>query len=559
VLHPYSTGRPNTIPSFPVFLPSSPLQDSPSPLIIQAWGRHLSLYPGNLQRNIIGILKFGCQIGADLEIELLSQKNQASTAANTVLISEKISADLDIGRIAMATSPVMSSPLGLVPKADGGWRRIHNLSSPSGRSVNDSIPIAFATLQYSTVDQVLQHVIHAGRSCIIVKRDIKDAFRNIPLSIEAQRLMGFSWKGVVYFERCLSFGLRTAPFLFNLFAEGFHWILIQHIPNAALEHYLDDFIFILSDASILPQLLSVYNQLSDELGIPRNESKNIEGTTAEVLGYIIDTLKFELRLSPLKQATTIKEIDKALSGRSLTLVQSQKLAGRLAWSARVIRLGRSYNRSIWEFISTFTKAGGYPRRRLTAELRQDLLWWRDALTLSNGILFFDDTDRKQFHLFSDASGILGYGAFFFLEDSRGTTWPPYSVSLPQDDSLSCYPNAEHRLALINEREVRAITTSFQLWATRWEHSSVCIHTDNTVALSGFQNTVVKGPGNYPLREILQLAAAYDITLYAEWVSSAENGLADALSRFDRDRVLLLCPHWDTSDLPLPYASLLHLI
>lgn len=126
----------------------------------------------------------------------------------------------------------------------------------------------------------------------------------------------------MYFKRYLSFGLRTAPFLFNLFAEGFHWILIQHIPNAALEHYLDDFIFILSDASILPQLLSVYNQLSDELGIPRNESKNIEGTTAEVLGYIIDTLKSELRLSPLKQATTIEEINKALSGRSLTLVQS---------------------------------------------------------------------------------------------------------------------------------------------------------------------------------------------------------------------------------------------
>lgn len=54
--------------------------------------------------------------------------------------------------------------------------------------------------------------------------------------------------------------------------------------------------------------------------------------------------------------------------------------------------------------------------------------------------------------------------------------------------------------------------------------------------------MVKGPGNYPLREILQLAAAYDITLYAEWVSSAENGLANTLSHFDRDRVLLLCPH-----------------
>ena len=136
----------------------------------------------------------------------------------------------------------------------------------------------------------------------------------------------------------------------------------------------------------------MYNQLSDKLGIPRNELKNIKGTIAEVLGYIIDTLKSKLRLSPSKQANTIKEINKALSGRSLTLVQSQKLAGRLAWSARVIRLRRLYNRSIWEFISTFTKAGGYPRQRLIAELRQDLLWWRDALTLSNGILFFDDMD-----------------------------------------------------------------------------------------------------------------------------------------------------------------------
>lgn len=457
-------------------------------------------------------------------------------------------------RIAVATFPVMSSPLGLVPKADGGWRRIHNLSSPLGQSVNDAIPAEFATLKYSTVDQILQHVIRAGCGCTIVKRDIKDAFRNIPLSVNAQRLLGFTWNDIAYYERCLSFGLRTAPFLFNLFAEGFHWILIQHIPNVALEHYLDDFIFILSNASILPQLLSVYDQLSDDLGIPQNESKNIEGTTAEVLGYVIDTLKSELRLSPLKQATAIKEIDKALSGRSLTLIQCHKLAGRLAWCARVIRLGRSYNRSSWEFISNFPKAGGYPRRRLTAELRQDLSWWRDALAISNGILFFDDASRSQFHLFSDASGNLGYGAIYFLEDSRGTTWPPYSVSLPQDNFLSCYPDAEHRLALINEREVRAITTSFQLWATRWKHSSVCIHTDSTVALSGLQNTVVKGPGNYPLREIFQLAAVSDITLHAKWISSADNGLADALSRFDRLRVSSLCPHWDTSDLPLLYPS-----
>ena len=113
----------------------------------------------------------------------------------------------------------------------------------------------------------------------------------------------------------------------------------------------------------------MYDHLSEELGIPRNESKNIEGTRAEVLGYVIDTLKFELRLSPLKQATAIKEIDKALSGCSLTLIQCQKLAGRLAWCARVVRLERSYNQSLWEFISTFPKTDSHSHRRLTVELR----------------------------------------------------------------------------------------------------------------------------------------------------------------------------------------------
>jgi len=35
-----------------------------------------------------------------------------------VLILEKISADLDIGRIIIATSPIIFLPLGLVPKAN---------------------------------------------------------------------------------------------------------------------------------------------------------------------------------------------------------------------------------------------------------------------------------------------------------------------------------------------------------------------------------------------------------------------------------------------------------
>ena len=39
------------------------------------------------------------------------------------------------------------SPLGLVPKTGGGWRRIHHLSFPPGSSVNDFIPTEWGALE----------------------------------------------------------------------------------------------------------------------------------------------------------------------------------------------------------------------------------------------------------------------------------------------------------------------------------------------------------------------------------------------------------------------------
>jgi hypothetical protein len=62
--------------------------------------------------------------------------------------------------------------------------------------------------------------VAAGEACLIVKRDIKNAFLIAPVAPH-----NFKWDGVVYVERCLPFGLDTALFLFNLFAEGLHWTL----------------------------------------------------------------------------------------------------------------------------------------------------------------------------------------------------------------------------------------------------------------------------------------------------------------------------------------------
>ena len=47
-------------------------------------------------------------------------------------------------------------------------------------------------------------------------------------------------------ERYLLFGLRTAPFLFDLFARALNWILIAVLGWVCILHYLDDFFAVLS-------------------------------------------------------------------------------------------------------------------------------------------------------------------------------------------------------------------------------------------------------------------------------------------------------------------------
>jgi Reverse transcriptase (RNA-dependent DNA polymerase) len=123
-----------------------------------------------------------------------------------------------------------------------------------------------------------------------MKRDLKEAFRNIPVASRMQWLLGFQWHNFFYLERCLPFGLATAPFIFNLFAEGLHWILQSWLQWDLLDHYLDDFILIIphtpSIDSVVQLAASEYLVVTDLLGFPRNDSKGMCGT---VLGYEIDT------------------------------------------------------------------------------------------------------------------------------------------------------------------------------------------------------------------------------------------------------------------------------
>ena len=85
--------------------------------------------------------------------------NLKSAYENIGTIKEKIGKEVNLGRMmGPFDSPPISnlhiSPIGLVPKSDGGWRLITNLSFPEGTSVNDGIDVNMSTVQYTSFDEV---------------------------------------------------------------------------------------------------------------------------------------------------------------------------------------------------------------------------------------------------------------------------------------------------------------------------------------------------------------------------------------------------------------------
>ena len=70
---------------------------------------------------------------------------------------------------------------------------------------------------------------------------------------------------------------------------------------------------------------------------------------------------------------------------------------------------------------------------------------------------------------------------------------------------------------------------------------VIAHVDNQAITHGIANRTIRGASMTVLRRCLLIAAEYDLELEGRWVSTKENALADALSRFDNIKITDLAP------------------
>ena len=94
------------------------------------------------------------------------------------------------------------SPIAIVPKKEpGSFRVIHDLSQPRPGSVNSRIPDCYASVHYETFDRVVDLVLSHGQSCLLAKCDVKEGFRNLPVSPSDYHLLGFKFDQLYYYDK----------------------------------------------------------------------------------------------------------------------------------------------------------------------------------------------------------------------------------------------------------------------------------------------------------------------------------------------------------------------
>lgn len=215
-----------------------------------------------------------------------------------------------------------------------------------------------------------------------------------------------------------------------------------------------------------------YVQLTDILGITRNENKDGQGTAVTVLGYETDTVQFVMRLNTEKLDKARRLVASALADSSMSLSAAEQLAGFLCFCAPAIQLDWVFLRHVWSFVASFpSRLSRAFRRRIPAALTADLTWWDTLLPLANGMRFFDDGKRPRFHLWTDASG-YGIGGFWYHGGIRN--WRPYARTLPPEHAFAEYTLAlpTGKLPDINVFEVAAVKAALHRFAHIWAHGTL---------------------------------------------------------------------------------------
>ncbi len=292
--------------------------------------------------------------------------------------------------------------------------------------------------------------------------------------------------------------------------------------------------------------ISLFQSLCQQLGVPLKPDKLVLPTTCiTFLGIQLDSAAQTASIPPVKMNSLLTSLRHHIhlyrSHRPVTKRSLLSLIGKLSFATKVIPAGRIFLRRLLDLAHSISQLDA--PLWLNHEATLDLNWWLTYAKSWNGKAFFLDptwTHSPDMNLFTDASSLIGYGAFWngqWLQQE----WSP--------------ANCHHS---IQWKELYAILMACEVWGPLWHRKRVLFHCDNQTIVHLWKSGLSRSPQLMHLvRALFYVAATHNFHVTITHIYGTDNSIADALSRFQMQRFLRLAPQADPNPTPIPARLTFH--
>lgn len=518
-----------------------------TPINVNVLEQELKNYPDqDFKSYLLFGLKFGFHTGIrELPSNSIQCKNLRSATSNKEAVCELIRSEVEKGYLNGPYSdiPYTTYRINPVGVAEGKYskkkRLIVDLSAPhediKNPSLNELIDKDQYSLQYVSIDDAIKIIKNLGKGAMLIKTDITDAFKNIPLSPDMWPFHGIQWDECYYFYNRLVFGSRSSPKIFDNLSIAVCWIAKHNYEIENILHLLDDFLVIVQSGEDASAIMNTLLNIFDMLGIPLS-TKKTEGpcTELEYLGIILDTINMEARL-PLEKVKRIQGILESFRHRkTCTKRELLSLLGHLNFASRVIHPGRSFVSHLIKLSTTVKKLSHHIHIK---NCNSDIAMWARFLKDWNGVSFFlndNVTVAADMRLYTDATD-TSYGGFFDNKWFQG--YFPEEI-LNEQTSMAFF-------------ELYPIVMSCILWGHTWSRHRILFYCDNSTTVE----IINKGRSKIPsimklMRKLTYHSAINSFIIHAKHIPGRQNCIADAISRFQMAKFRNLAPAAEMFPIPI---------
>lgn len=448
----------------------------------------------------------------------------------------KIGKEVELGRIAgpFKTLPISNlqiSPIGLVPKSNGGWRLITHLSYPNAGGINQFIDPEHCTVKYTSFDRVVEMLSQIGRGAKMGVLDIKNAFRLLRVHPGDFDLLGFKFDNEFYIDKCLPMGCARSCRIFESFSSFIHWLVEQKTGLKTLDHYLDDFFFAGQEHSgNCEKLMGVFSDICKELGVPLAEDKSIGPVTVlTFLGLEINTEEMLIKIPQNKLDALVETLENISRRNRIALRDLQSLVGSLNFFGKAIRSSRAFNRRFYDLTVRANKPHHFIK--LNNEAKADIRMWLLFLRSYNGKTFFPEsvwTSNEVLELFTDSCMGIGSGSYF-SGDWIYFGWPEFWLN-------------SQLLGNITFLEFVPVVLALLVWGSQLRNKKIVLNIDNMALVQILNSQTSKSkPVMALMRPFVLSAMQNNIIFRARHIAGKTNEIADSISRQQWGRFRRLAP------------------